>query len=296
MKQRSPLRNAAEYALVVAALKTIQWAPLALAKRLARGYMSLLDLAVPKLRRTAYRNLAMALPDANPRAITDEVFDSLGRVLLAFAKFPSIRQNQIPRWIRCEGIEHFERALAQGRGVLIPTAHFGNWELSAFAHALITGPMNIVVRPLDNPLLDNLFRKRRELSGNRSIAKGGTARQILKALARNEAVGMLIDQNWSNHTGLFTNFFGVPACSDTGFAKLAARSGAAVIPGFALWSAKERRYVLRFHPPIPLTGDPAADTARLQTMLEEFIRDHPGQWLWLHRRWKTRPEGSPPLY
>jgi Kdo2-lipid IVA lauroyltransferase/acyltransferase len=179
---------------------------------------------------------------------------------------------------------------------LFATAHLGNWELSAFAHALLSGPMHVVVRPLDNPLIDRLVERRRSGSGNRLISKTDYARSILKALAANEAVGILIDQNASPENGTFVKFFGVPACSGTGFAKLAARSGAAVIPGFALWSAKEGRYVLRFYPPVPITGDAGRDTEVLQSTLEAVIRTCPEQWLWIHRRWKTRPPGARPLY
>lgn len=263
---------------------------------LARRYLALLDRAVPRLRRAAYKNLSFALPEADPKATTDAVFDSLARVLLAFAKFPRMRPETIGRWIRCEGIEHFDAALREGRGALIATGHLGNWELSAFAHAWLKGPMNVVVRPLDNPMLDRLFEWRRTLSGNRSISKREIARPILKALARNEAVGMLIDHNWSADSGVFADFFGMPACTDAGFAKLAAHSGAPVLPGFALWSAPERRYVLRFYPPVPITGDIARDTAVLQSTFEAIVRAHPGEWLWVHRRWKTRPAGEPPVY
>ena len=156
--------------------------------------------------------------------------------------------------------------------------------------------MHVVVRPLDNPLIDALVERRRALSGNRPIAKKEAARAILKALAGNEAVGILIDQNSAPEAGVFVDFFGVPACAPAGFAKLAARSGAAVIPGFALWSEKERRYVLRFYPPVPMTGDAARDTQALQSRLESIIREYPDQWLWIHRRWKTRPAGAPSLY
>jgi KDO2-lipid IV(A) lauroyltransferase len=296
MRRRGPLRNAIEYALTQAALKSIEWAPLPLAAWLARRYLALLDRAIPRLRRAAYRNLSLALPAADPKATTDAVFDSLARVLLAFAKFPRIGPHNAAQWIRCEGLEHFENARREGRGVLIATGHLGNWELSAFAHAWLTSPMTVVVRPLDNPLIDRLIQCRRELSGNRSISKRDIARPILKALAANEAVGILIDHNWTADTGVFIDFFGMPACTDAGFAKLAARSGAPVIPGFALWSQKERRYVLRFYPPVPITGDAARDTAQIHAALEAIIRAHPAEWLWIHRRWKTRPSGEPPLY
>src|SRR5581483_134878 len=172
-----------------------------------------------------------ALPQttaAERQKIVDGVFRSIARLLVTFAKFPSIRRENVSQWIRCEGAEHFENAMRAGRGVLFATAHLGNWELSAYAHALLTGPMNVVVRPLDNPLIDALVERRRCLSGNRLIAKQDFARAILKALAANEAVGILIDQNSSLDTGVFVDFFGVPACAGNGFAKIAARSGAAV--------------------------------------------------------------------
>src|SRR5262249_25368898 len=176
------------------------------------------------------------------------------------------------------------------------TAHLGNWELSALAHALLASPMNVVVRPLDNPYIDSLVERRRSLTGNRLIGKRDFARSILKALAANEAVGILIDQNAAAAEGVFIDFFGTKACAGTGFAKFAAHSGAAVIPGFALWSEAERRYVLRFYHPILMTGDVASDTQALQSKLEEVIREYPDQWLWIHRRWKTRPEGEEPIY
>jgi KDO2-lipid IV(A) lauroyltransferase len=238
----------------------------------------------------------LALPEADAAQIIDAGFESIARVLVAFAKFPSMSRGNIHQWIRCEGAEHFENALRAGRGVLFATAHLGNWELSAFAHALLTGPMNVVVRPLDNPLIDRMVERRRSLSGNSILSKRDIARPILKALAANQAVGMLIDQNATLDSGVFVDFFGMPACTGAGFAKIAAHSGAAVIPGFAFWSEPERRYVLRFYPPVPIAGDAARDTAALQQVLEEIVRAHPGQWLWIHRRWKTQPPGAEPLY
>jgi KDO2-lipid IV(A) lauroyltransferase len=299
MSQRSSLRNRLECGLALAALKSLEWAPVGVAHLLARGYAGMLDRAIPRLRRVACRNLSFAMPetsDARRAEIVDGVFRSIARVLVAFAKFPSIRRDNVGRWIRYEGFEHFEEALRRGRGVLFATAHLGNWELSAYAHALLSAPMSVVVRPLDNPLIDRLVERRRALSGNRLLSKKDYARGILKALAANRAVGILIDQNASGEDGAFVDFFGVLASAGTGFAKLAARTGAAVIPGFALWSAKERRYVLRFYPPVEMSGDAARDTQALQSVLEAVIRQYPDQWLWIHRRWKTRPPGEPAIY
>jgi len=244
-------------------------------------------------------NLQLAYPEktlAERNVIADEVYRSIGRLLYAFARFPRMNTANISEWIRYEGLEHYTSAKALGKGVLIATAHFGNWELSAFAHALMTEPMNIVIRPLDSPAIDKLVEERRQLSGNRLIQKWDGARAILRALQQNEAVGILIDQNTSLQEGVFVDFFGVPACANTAFAKIAARTGATVIPGFATWSEQEKKYVLRFYPRVEITGDVAADTRRLHAKLEEIIREAPGQWLWIHRRWKTRPPGEYSLY
>jgi KDO2-lipid IV(A) lauroyltransferase len=299
MRRRSTARNLVEYCLALVAVKSLEYAPLAVSHSLARFYARLLDRAIPRLRRVARRNLALALPELTPAQhakVVDGVFRSIARLLVAFAKFPRIRRDNLARWIRLEGGDHFTAALRDGRGILFATAHLGNWELSAFAHALMASPMNVVVRPLDNPLIDAMVERRRALTGNRPIGKRDFARAILKALAANEAVGILIDQNASAADGVFVDFFGVKACAGTGFAKFAAHSGAAVIPGFALWSEEEQRYVLRFYAPIPMTGDVARDTQALQSKLEEVIRQYPDQWLWIHRRWKTRPQGEASIY
>src|SRR5580698_6852135 len=285
MRTRTAIRNWTEYGAALVVLKTLEWAPLVVANPLARTYARLLDMALPRLRRVANRNLAMALPElgaARHKEIVDGVFRSIARVLVAFAKFPQIRVDTVKEWIRCEGLEHVEAALRQGRGVLFATAHLGNWELSAYAHALLVAPMDVVVRELDNPLIDTLVERRRGLSGNRTIGKQEYARAILKALAANRAVGILVDQNAAADAGVFVDFFGVKACAAVGFAKLAARSGAAVIPGFAIWEEAEKRYVLRFRPPVEITGDAARDTQAVQTELERAIREHPDQWLWIH--------------
>src|ERR1700722_16429669 len=208
--------------------KSLELAPLPLAKRLARLYAKVLDRAVPRLRRVARGNLAMALPETTPpqrEALIDGVFRSIGRVLLAIARFPSINRETVSQWIHYHGYEHFEIAMARGKGVLFATGHLGNWELSAFSHAIMSAPMGVVVRPLDNPRLDAFVERRRGLSGNHLISKRDFARPILQALRRNEAVGILVDQNVVADAGAFVDFFGKLACSGTPFARIAARSG-----------------------------------------------------------------------
>ncbi|MBM3812536.1 MAG: lysophospholipid acyltransferase family protein [Acidimicrobiia bacterium] len=269
------------------------------AERLAGVYVRVLDLVLPRLRRVAMRNLRLALPELGEdehRRIADGSFRSIARILVSLSRFPEMNKENISEWIRYEGLEHFEEAKRRGKGVLFATAHLGNWELSAFAHALMTEPMHVVVRPLDNPSIDGMVRKLRTMSGNQVIEKKDYARGILRALSRNEAVGILIDQNMSLDEGIFVPFFGVAACVGTGFAKIAGHSGAAIIPGFALWSDEEGRYILKFHEPLLSSGNVEEDTRRIHAQLESVIRGYPEQWLWMHRRWKTRPSGEPQIY
>lgn len=261
--------------------------------------MRLLDLLVPKLRRVAMRNLELACPELRPEQRprrVNECFRSLARLLATLAHFPDINSGNVQAWIRYEGYEYFEEALKRGKGVLFATGHLGNWELSAFSHALMSEPMSFVVRPLDNPLLDALATRYRQMSGNQVIGRNDLLRPILRALRSNRAVGILADQNVAASEGVFVEFFGRKACVDSGLARLAARTGATVIPGFAVWSEAERRFILKFYPPLEITGEEIADTQSVQSALERAIREYPDQWLWIHRRWKTRPPGEPPLY
>lgn len=297
--KKSWFRVQAEYAMASALLFTLRWLPMPAASLGARGATKLLDRAVPKLRRVALINLGFAYPqmsDAERTGIVDGVFRSLARLLLAVAKMPSIHAGNVSEWIGYEGLENYHAAKAEGKGILVATAHLGNWELSAFAHALLTEPMNVMVRPLDNPLIDRMVERRRTATGNTLIHKKDGARAVLKALRQNQAVGMLIDQNTNLAEGVFVRFFGETASANSGFVKLAYRSGAAVIPGFAFWDETTRRYTIHFYPRVPLSGDLAEDTQRIHSIYEACIRQYPDQWMWIHRRWKTRPPGEDPIY
>ena len=289
----------AEYSVAFALIQALRWLPLSAANAVARTATRLLDRVAPRLRRVALTNLAFALPALNAAEhgkIVGGVFESISRILVALARFPALNRGNISHWIGYQGLENYHAAKREGRGVLIATGHLGNWELSAFAHALMTEPMHVMVRPLDNPLIDHLVEGRRTLSGNHLIDKRDAARAVMKALRGNGAVGILIDQNTSTTEGIFIDFFGRLACTGAGFVKLAYRAQAPVIPGFALWDSEKKRYVLRFYPRLEMTGDVVADTQRLHSAIEQIIRQHPDQWMWIHRRWKTRPPGEPKLY
>ncbi|MBY0502424.1 MAG: lysophospholipid acyltransferase family protein [Bryobacteraceae bacterium] len=286
MKQRSSFRNWAECLVARAVVGTLASLPRDASLRLALRIARLLDRAAPRLRRAGRENLLRA-GYANADELIDGNFVSLGRLLHSFAHLPSLHQGNIGEWIRYEGFEHYEEAKRRGKGVLFATGHLGNWELSAYAHALLTEPMSFVVRPLDNPLLDAFVAKRRAGSGNRVIEKKDFARGLIRALRANEAVGILVDQNAMANEGIFVDFFGTPACTSPVFAKIAARSGATVLPGFAVW--RQEGFVLKFYAPVPMTGDEVADTQAVQAAVERAVREYPSQWLWIHRRWKTRP-------
>jgi KDO2-lipid IV(A) lauroyltransferase len=280
-----------EYALVRAALLPLTYGPRAWSTAVAWVYIMLVRSGVPKLRRVLRAN--MQLTGIREAA---GVWMSLARHLVAFARLERIGAHNVHEWIRYEGFSHFEEAKKRGRGVLFATLHLGAWELSAYAHALMTEPMVVVVRPLDNPLLNAFVERRRAASGNTITGKKAAMRAIMKALQENKAAGILVDQNVGLDEGIFVNFFGRRACVSPTFAKLAARTRATVIPGYAIWSRKERKYILRFDPPVQMTGSVLADTQRIQNALERAIRAYPDQWLWIHRRWKTRPPGEEPLY
>ena len=230
------------------------------------------------------------------------LYRHLGRQLAEFCLFPQYRRTELASRFETIGLEHFQAAQAAGRGVLILTGHIGAWEISSFAHSVNGYPLKFVIRPLDNPFLNHLVNDYRGLHGNAPIGKHEFVRGLLRAMAANAAVGILLDQNSSPPQGVFVPFFGVPACTAAGMARIALRTGAQVVPGYTVWEAGRRKYVLRFEPALPLvaTGDEEADTvantAAYTAVLERWIRAYPDQWLWIHRRWKTRPPGEAGLY
>jgi Kdo2-lipid IVA lauroyltransferase/acyltransferase len=260
---------------------------------------------LPRLRRTGLRNLEIAFPglQAVERVrILRNLYRCLGWQLAEFCQMPRYTPENTRQRIRYDGLEHYLEARDRCNGVLIVTAHLGAWELSSFWHSLMGYPMTMVIRRLDNPRVDRMVNGIRCLHGNHVVHKDDFARGLLAAMRRGETVGILMDTNMTPPQGVFVPFFGVPACTASGLARVALRTGAAVLPGFMVWAPEEQKYVLRFGPEIPLTqsGDDERDvldnTARFTLAIEAAIRQVPAQWLWVHRRWKTRPEGEAPLY
>jgi len=258
-----------------------------------------------KLRRVGMRNLRLAFPDNSEgerRKILRGEFTSLGRQLAEVCLFPRYTKENVSNIVVYDGFENFERAHNRGKGVLYLTAHLGGWELSAFAHSLYGHPLHVVMRGMDNPYLDRMVQQYRTMHGNSAVDKDNFVRGLLSAMKAGETVGILMDTNMTPPQGVFVDFFGIPACTASGLARIALRTDAAVIPGFTVWDSSLRKYRLRFEPALHLvrTGDDEADivanTALFTKVIEEYVRRYPDQWLWVHRRWKTRPEGEKPLY
>jgi KDO2-lipid IV(A) lauroyltransferase len=247
----------------------------------------------------------MAFPEKTERqreAILRGVYRSLGWQLAEFCKMSRYSLAQASKFIRYEGLEHYLAAKAKGKGVFVLTGHLGAWELSSFFHSLAGYPMSLVIRRLDNPLVDHFVNRIRCLHGNKVIHKDDFARGLLTAMHSGETVGILMDTNMTPPQGVFVPYFGMDACTASGLARVALKSHAAVLPGFLLWEDSEKRYVLRFGPELDLIqtgraeGDVLANTALFTRTIESYVRRYPEQWLWVHRRWKTRPAGEVRMY
>jgi Kdo2-lipid IVA lauroyltransferase/acyltransferase len=302
--QETRLRFRLEYLAAAGVLRILGLLP----RWLARGVCELLAIGSyflwPRLRHVGLFNLRLVFPDwgeRRRRRVLFRTFRGFGRMLADFAHFPRLTRRNVERLIVYDGFEHYARAQAQGKGVVFLTAHFGNWELSSFAHSLYGYPLNFTVRPMDNPLLDSLITRYRCLSGGRPVDKNDFARRALQALRQGEAVGVLMDTNMLPPEGIFVDFFGRPASTTSAPARLARKTGAALVLGLVLWDSKLRKYRLHFEPvPWIEHDDPEEEirrnTAHFNRLIEDHVRRHPDQWFWVHRRWKTRPPGEPPLY
>jgi len=294
-----------EFAAVWLVLKELGVLPRGLARGFAASVTSLLFSTQPKLRKTAEFNLRLAFPDwteAQRKDATRKMVRNLGWMAAEFARFPRFTKENVDKVVILEGHENFLEGQRRGKGVLYLTGHIGGWELSSFAHALYGYPLHYMARPLDNQRLDALVNKYRCASGNEPIFKNESARVMLRILKDGGTVGILADQNTMPEEGVFVDFFGTPACTTTGLARVALHTDAAVVPGYAYWDAGVGKYRLRFEPVVELSrsGDTERDvlvnTQKFAKVIEEIVRKYPKQWVWVHARWKTRPPGEAGLY
>lgn len=259
----------------------------------------------PTLRRAAEFNLRLAfpeLPGPARRDIVKRMVRNLGWMAAEFARLPRYTRSNIETAMILDGFENFAAAERRRKGVLFLTGHMGAWELEPFAHALYSGPIHFLVRPIDNPRVDALVNRYRCASGNRPINKNESARAIFRILHEGGVIGVLADQNTVPAEAVFADFFGIPAATTSGIARLARRTGAAVVPAYNYWDPLLRKYRLRYEPALELTttddeeGDIRNYSARFNQVIEDYVRRFPDQWLWVHRRWKTRPANEPAIY
>ena len=294
-----------EYACVWLVIKGLSVLPRPVARGFAASLTRVLYAFLPRLQKTAEINLRIAFPDridAQRQAIIRKMLRNLGWMAAEFARFPKLTKENVEQIVVLDGHENFLESQRRGKGVLYLTGHIGAWELSSFAHALYGFPLRFMARPIENARIDALVNWYRCLSGNQPILKNESARVTLKVLKEAGTIGILADQNTMPQEAAFVDFFGKAASTTTGIARLALHTGAAVVPGYAIWDDRLGKYRLCFEPAVELvrTGDLDRDilenTQKFTKVLEALIQKYPDQWVWVHGRWNTRPEGEPPVY
>lgn len=265
--------------------------------------------ALGNLRRVGLRNLEIAFPEKpeeERQQILKGAFRNLGRVMAVTSRFDKLTSDDLRELVDYEPspafISKYEATRKEGRGRIILGGHIGNWELQAFVYPMLFEPLSFLARRMDNPLIEERIRNMRSRFGNRQVDKENSASTILRTLRGGGAVGVLADVNSHPKEGVFVPFFGVPACTASGVAMLAIRANSVIVPMWAVWDAGRQKYKI-VHDDIiepSNTGDRARDieetTALYVAATERVIRAHPDQWIWIHRRWKTRPPGEKGLY
>jgi KDO2-lipid IV(A) lauroyltransferase len=303
--QKTSARQRLEAGILWFVVRVIGALPRSIARKLGEGIGALAWWLLVRLRNVGLRNLQIAYPEKNARERRDILrgeYRSLGWQIAEFCKMRSYTAAVASAFIRYDGLERYLAARNEGKGVLVLTGHLGAWELSSFYHSLMGYPMSLVIRRLDNSLVDSFVNDIRSLHGNRVIHKDDFARGLLTAMHQGKTVGILMDTNMTPPQGVFVPYFGVEACTATALARVAIKTGAAVLPGFLVWEAAEKKYVLRFGEQLKLVktsdleSDIVANTALFTVTIEAYVRRYPEQWLWVHRRWKTRPPGEEAIY
>jgi Kdo2-lipid IVA lauroyltransferase/acyltransferase len=299
------MRERLEYFAAWIGLKSLGILPRGAARFLGVTFVEIGYLLRPELRRIAMRNLELAFPnwtDRQGQTALRGMLRQVGWMIGEFSQFPKYTIEGIKKIVVVDGEENFAEAQRRGKGVLFLTGHMSAWELAPFAHALYGHPLHFLVRPIANRRVDRLINRYRCLSGNQPIDKNRSARAMLRVLTEGGTVGILSDHNTSGEEGVFVDFFGLPASTTSGLARIALHTEAAVVPGFICWDAELAKYRLQFDPAVELVRsgnddeDIRENTARFTRVIEEHVRAHPDQWLWVHKRWKTRPPGAESFY
>ena len=300
------MRHRLEYAAVVAIIALVRFMPSRFVDACGNG-LGLTFYALDRgHRRIAERNLAAAFPQRSAddrRAIVKAMFKHFGRLLFELLKFSTMTPDEMLTRVEFDGAERAQVAYAKGKGVLFFTGHFGFWELQAIVHGIVSQPIGVLARALDNPYLHRLLEGIRQRTGNSVIYRQATIRRVMRLLQAGQGVAVLIDQHIQTRDAVYVDFFERPAATTPAVAALALRTGAVVMPVFALPLGGGRYRLVYEHPVEPPTseGDEAIRefTQRCTDVLEMYVRRHPELWLWMHRRWRDAGpanEGVPGMF
>jgi Kdo2-lipid IVA lauroyltransferase/acyltransferase len=307
MAKHGKLQTSLQYAAVKSVLATLGRLPPPAAFMVGRAMGKVAYVLARDLRRTGATNLRLAFPEKTEEErarLLRECFDSLGRELGLFSQLSTRSREALESLIEVQDFDHLlEAKKAHGDRLIYYTAHLGAWEFTSFAVSMLGHPLTFLVRRIDNAQIEQLVDRVRTRFGGKTIDKLSAGRSMLKVLRSGEtALGLLSDLNTLDDEAIFVDFFGVPAATNFLIAKLALRTNTPVIPFFAPWSEEKGKYLLIVEPPLSFerTDDEEENVRRLTLSLtqriENQIRRYPGQWLWIHKRWKTRPPGEPGIY
>jgi len=305
MSKHGRIQTAFEYAAARTLLSGLGWMPRSMAISAGLGIGRIAYNVGGRLRRAGTRNLELAFPDmsaAERERILRGCFANLGRLLGEFSHFEKLTQENLANIVECEGLEHLDAAESSGHGTILFTGHLGAWELTSLALSILGHRVDFLARRIDNEPIERLIERTRTRFGNRSIDKRAAARPMLRTLGAGGTLGILADLNTQPHEGVFVDFFDIPASTTASLATVALRTNATVLPIFAPWNNERQRFMLRIEPPVTIikSGDQNDDiralTAAVTSVIEKYVRLYPDQWLWIHKRWNTRPAGEADLY
>lgn len=308
-REKSNAQIWVEYAAAATLFRLLGVLPLRAAVFVAQTIASLAYPFLGRLRRVGLRNLEIAFPEktlAEREALLKRALRNMARVLAYFTRFDRLSYETMPALVEYDPDPDFaaslEKVVSAGRGRIILTGHTGNWELQALCYPLFFGPLTFLARRMDNPRIEAMVVKIRTRLGNKQIDKENSAGAILRLMRAGGSVGVLADVNAHPNEGIFVPFFGIPASTSTGIAMLAQRSGAVIVPMLAVWDEQKRKYKIVYRniiepdDSIDRKRDIERMTAECAAATESLIREFPDQYIWIHRRWKTRPPGEEEIY